>query len=322
MTATQRPALALAFALACCLPAATLRAAPPAKPGPSPAMQASAAILKEYQAVMKDKKGEGLREKSDFVDNSNGALTAEQVTALTPDAVLAALEKPVPGASDPRAEAYVKWQLLSAVKGKFPDEFKARAVAVYRRAPQPTSHPGADRTALERTLNRVGITKQEAEPGINKEFGDAVARYRIHIEPILSYRDELYARLPQGFETLTAALEDVYARVSRGAPANEFWTSVSSAIRSWALTSGDAKQIAQLGKAVNKLREFVTTEKNRPYYRVMWATEDKYTGLKWMAESTIQNDKSMEDIATWLEERAKNPGGGLNFKEPEDPKKK
>jgi len=55
---------------------------------------------------------------------------------------------------------------------------------------------------------------------------------------------------------------------------------------------------------------------------VIWAKEDKYTGLKWLAESTIQNDKSMADLALWLDEHSKNPGSGLNFKDPEDMKKK
>jgi hypothetical protein len=294
-------------------PAATLRAAtPPAKPGASPLQPAITALLKEYQASLPEK-GAALREKCDYFAQA-------RPEGLTPEVVVAALEKPV--STDPRAEAYVKWQLLSGVDGKFAEPLKARVINVYRRAPVPGIHPGADRTSLERLLNRVGITKAEAEPDINKEFGEVITKYRLQIEPILAYRDELYARLPPGYDTLVAGLSDVYDRVSHGAPANEFWTTVSAGVRSWALTSNDARQMQQLAAAIDKLQAFVKDEKHRPYYRVMWAKEDKYTGLKWIAESTIQNDKSMADLALWLDEHSKNPGSGLNFKDSEDMKKK
>ena len=328
LASTAALALTLAAPLRAATPAPAAKPPTPAtkpttptRPGAaaaSPTVPAVAAILKEYQAAVKS--GEALREKSDFLTDPKGALTPEQVAAIAPDMILAALERPIPGA-DVRADAYVKWQLLSGVKGKFPDELKARAIAVYRNAPRLAPHPGVDRPKLERLLNRVGISKADAEAGVNKEFGDVIVKYRLEIEPLLAYRDELYARLPAGFDSLAAGLGDIYARVAAGAPANEFWTTVSSGIRSWALTSSDPRQMRQLAGAVEKLRAFVKDEKNRPYYKVLWATEDKYTGLKWVAESSIQNDKSMEELGLWLEEHAKNPGGGLNFKEPETPKK-
>src|SRR3954453_8491882 len=89
-----------------------------AKPGPSPVAPAIAALVKEYQTSFKEKKGEGLREKCDY-------FASDKPDGVTPDVILAALDKPIPGAADSRAEAYVKWQLLSGIPGKFPDELKA-----------------------------------------------------------------------------------------------------------------------------------------------------------------------------------------------------
>jgi len=137
-------------------------------------------------------------------------------------------------------------------------------INVYRRAPVPGNHPGADRMALERLLNRVGISKAEAEPDINKEFGDVITKYRQQIEPILAYRDELYARLPAGYDTLVAGLSDVYDRVSHGAPANEFWTTVSAGVRSWALTSNDARQMQNLAAAIDSSRPSSRTKNIAP----------------------------------------------------------
>jgi hypothetical protein len=289
------------------LAAGRAQAAAPVKPAASPVPAAVAALLKEYQSVMKEKKGEGLREKCDY-------FTTSPADGVTPELILAAIEKPI--GSDPRAEAYVKWQLLSGFQGKFPDPLKARAIQAYRRAPLPHAHPGLAHGDLERTLSRVGVMNQEREMPINKEFGDAIQAYRVNIEPILEYRDELLARLPIGYETYVAALSDVYDRVSHGAPANGFWTTLAAAIKSWALTTDNAAQIRQLAAAVTKIQATVKDERYRPYTRVGWVKSDSYTGLKWNGEGTIANDKAISDLGDFLTERAKNPSaGGLKFKD-------
>ena len=291
-----------------------LSAAPTAKPPQTPIQAASAALLKEYHSIMKEKKGVGLREKSDY-------FTQNKVEGLTPEMILAALEKPI--ASDPRADAYVKWQLLSGIESRFPDVLKARALKVYRAAPVPHPHPGMDHAGFERVLNRtIGIMSKDKEIPVNAELAEKIKEYRETIEPILSYRDELYSRLPPGYDTLVAGFSDVYIRVSTGAPANEFWTTLSAATRSWGLTGTEPANMRQLAGAIGKLRTFIKDEKNKPYYRVIWTTEDKYTGLKWVSEATIQNDKAMEDVSTWLIERAQSPAsGGLKFKDAEQGKK-
>jgi hypothetical protein len=283
-----------------------LRAAPPAKPAASPLQPAIVALLKEYQEAAK-KNFEGLREKSDY-------FAKNKPTDVTPEVVLAALERPI--GTDPRAEAYVKWQLLSGVETKFPEELKTRALRVYRNAPAPTAHPGADHTYLERKLRRIGITNADQEEPINKEVTQAITHYRLSIEPILSYRDELYSRMPSGFETYTVALSDLYARVSSGAPATKFWQDLMGSMRAWALGSTNSAQMRQIAGAVQKIYNFVKDDRNKPFYRVTWIKEDKYTGLRWVGQGTVDQDKTMEDFAKWLEEHANNPSaGGLNFKD-------
>jgi hypothetical protein len=302
----------MAWAMAC--GSAAVQAAPVAKPAASPAATAAAALLKEYQTVMKDKKGEGLREKCDyFLSNKPEGLTAEMIVT--------ALEKPVAG-GDARAEAYVKWQLLSGIEGKFPDDLKARAIKVYMSAPAPFKHPGSDHAGLQKTLNRIGVNKADAEIPINKDMTEAIEKYRISIEPILAYRDELYARLPGGFDTHRAALADMYARITNGAPTTEFSKTVIAAIRAWALASSEGNNMKQLGVMLDELSKVVKDDRNKPYYRVMWIKEDKYTGLRWQGEGTIQNDKYVGELGTWLGEHAKNPSGGLGYKDKEDPKMK
>ena len=288
---------------------------PAGKPGASPVAPAITALVKEYQTSLKEKKGEGLREKSDYFS------TGEKPEGLTPEVILAALEKPIPGATDARAEAYVKWQLLSGLDGKFPDALKARAIKAYRNAPMPTEHPLRNHRALEQKLYRIGINNADAEVGINKDVTDAITQYRLYNDPILDYRDDLYNHLPGGYDTLVAGVQDTFDRVSHGAPATNFWKTVGGQVRAWALTSSDANQIRQMGSAIIKLNEFVKNDSNKPYYRVIFAREDKYTGLKWQSQSTIEQEgRYVGELGEWLEERAKNPsesGGGLQFKDKE-----
>jgi hypothetical protein len=290
-------------------------AAPATKPAASPVAPAIAALLKEYQASLKDKKGEGLREKCDY-------FLTNKPDDVTPEVILAALEKPV--STDPRADAYVKRQLLSGIPGKFPDTLSARALKVYKAAPMLRPHPGLNHTDLERRLGRIGILKENAEAGINKDFGEAISAYRLGIDPILDYRDELYSRQTASFDVLVAALADVYDRVTHGAPTNDFWATVSASIRAWAISAGDPGRIRQLSAALLKLRDVVKDEKNRPYFKVIYTKSDNYTGLKWAGEGAIANDKTIEDASDFLLEQAKtaSAGGGLKFKPGEDTKKK
>ena len=278
-----------------------------------PVVDAAKALLKEYQTVMKEKKGVGLREKADYF----GEKKPEGVTA---ESVLAVIEKPIQGAGDPRAEAYVKWQLLSGVAGKFPDELKPRAIRAYANAPKPRPNPGLDRMTLDRKLNReVGLMNKDAEGEVNKAYKEMIEGWRVEIEPYLSYRDEFYNKLPAGYDAFVAGLSDIYDRVTRGAPANEFWTTVGTGIRTWALTAGDGRQLGNMAGAVRKLQDTVKEERSKPYAHVRWEQHDKFMGLKWHSEQTIRELRSVEDVAVLLEERAQNPGsGGLGFKEDKD----
>jgi hypothetical protein len=283
-----------------------VRAAPPAKPTAAPVQPAIVALLKEYHEALK-KNFEGLRDKSDYFAKNKPA-------DVTPEVILAALERPI--GSDPRAEAYVKWQLLSAVEAKFPEELKARALRVYRNAPAPGTHPGADHTFLERKLRRIGITNSEQEEPINKEVSRAITQYRLSIEPILSYRDELYSRMPSGYDTYTVALADLYTRVSNGAPATKFWQDLMGSMRAWALGSTNATQMRQIAADVERIYNVVKDDRNKPFYRVTWVKDNNYMGLRWVAQGTIDQDGTMQEFAHWLQEHANNPSaGGLNFKD-------
>jgi hypothetical protein len=268
----------------------------PTKAPASPAAPAIAALLAEYQAAMKDNKEDSLRSKSDY-------FTKEKNTAITPEIILTELEKTV--STDPRADVYVKWQLLSGIDGKFPDTVAARAIRAYRNAPLPPDHPGIKHDALQKALNRMGATKANLETPINKELTDAIDKYKVTVKPFVAYREEFYTKLQPSYDMFEAAFFDMYTRASHGADAYDMWKTMDKDIRAWALKSNESQHMAALSADLNKLYKLVNDEKNKPYYRVMWMKDRYAEGLKWQSEGVAGNTKSMGEIADWLGEHAK-----------------
>src|SRR4051812_28458017 len=121
----------------------------PYKPKGFAVTAAIQALQKEFAAHAKEPQKNKLRDKSDY-------FKANPSPDATPELIMKGLEGSVSGGY--AAEAYVKWQLLSGIEGKFPDDLVKRAVAVYRRAPSPANHPGLDHRTANRAI--MGIKKE------------------------------------------------------------------------------------------------------------------------------------------------------------------
>src|SRR5690242_19189559 len=119
----HRIVLLAALALSLAAAAPRPKPAPAAKPrGASTTLAAAIITLQmEYQAYEKDPRSHTIRTKSDF-------FAEHPAPDATPDAVMKALEGSVSGGAG--VESYVKWQLLSAIPGKFAPERLKRGIAV------------------------------------------------------------------------------------------------------------------------------------------------------------------------------------------------
>jgi hypothetical protein len=279
-------------------PAATQKT----KPGMA-VSAAVAALVKEYQAYSKDPKATPLREKSNyFIENP--------APDATPDLVVKALEGSVGGGSGAGGEAYVKWQLLSAIPDKFPDELLKRAIAVYRRTPVPSPHPGMNHRALARAVNGL---KKEQIPSVQKDFDQAVDRVREENQHQLRYRDELFARLPVKLDAISAGLDDAYQRAIGGLNTNAFFDNVAASVRSWAITDAKPAQVRSMMDTVGRLRDAIGREDGRPYTRING--EEK--PVKWAKpESAAIDPKKLDELLKFLENNSTGAtAGGLKFKE-------
>jgi hypothetical protein len=281
----------------------------PAAPDPKATAAVSAAataLVKEVQANAKDPNVK-LRDKSDYF----GATPPAEVT---PEAILAALERQQNG--DARIDAYVKWQLLSGVSGPFPAELAARALAVYRRAPEPFNHPGLDKNRLTSALFQVGAMKKERMDDVNKGFGESIEKNHAANFPILKYRKELYSRLPVSGDSLMAGLEDVFARVRHGIQAGDQFEAISGSIQSWSLTA-ESRQREAIIQALGKLLITVRDARSKPFVKVTWNDDPKNLGMHWQDEGVLDEGK-IQGLIDSLREAGKMLGNA-GFKDP--PKK-
>ena len=264
---------------------------------------AVAALVKEYQGYLKDPKASPLREKSNyFIENP--------APDATPDLVVKALESSVGGGGGAGGEAYVKWQLISAIPEKFPGELLKRAIAVYRRAPVPSPHPGMNHRALARAVNGL---KKEQIPSVQKDFDQAVDRVKEENHYLLRYRDELFVRMPVKLEAISAGLDDAYQRAAGGLNTNAFFDNVAASVRSWAITEAKPAQVRAVMDMVGRLRDAIGSEGGRPYTRING--EEK--PVKWAKPDAAAIDpKKLDELLKFLENNSTGAtAGGLKFKE-------
>jgi hypothetical protein len=244
-----------------------------AKPAASPVAPAIGTLLTEYQTAMKEKNGEGLRTKCDyFVEHK----PSDGVNA---EAILAELVKPQ--SDDARADAYIKWQLLSGLPAKFSntDALKSKALQAYRAAPPLPNHPGADHAGMQKALDRMGAKNPDLETKINEEMIAAIEKYKAQIVPFVNYRNEFASRFDPSYDVFQAYFFDIYTRVSHGTSGDEFWKKLNPTIRQWAI-KGDAtpQQMRALSGDLGQLYKLVSDGKYKPYYRVIWEKDRMYGG--------------------------------------------
>lgn len=288
------------IAMVCLAGSAVIQNRAPAadKPKIPPIPAAVAALQKEYQAHLKIPKTSPLRGKSDYFK--------ENAADITPDSIVKALETSVSGPYP--TDAYVKWQLLSGMPAKIPDELVKRAIAVYRHAPAPANNPGLDHRAMNKAI--MGVQKNRI-PDVQKEFDSALADNGKVNHIVLSYRDELYTRLPATYDVLLAGLEDAGERASCGLNASGFFATVSGGIRAWTLTQPKPGQVQNMLDQAMRIKDAVAKDANKPYHKLV-----DENGVKWKVEGAMIDTKKLDELIKFLQANvAATSGGGLKFKD-------
>jgi hypothetical protein len=201
-------------------------------------------LTKEVAAHEKDPKTP-LREKSNyFAENPS--------PDVTPEAVLQALVSKV--RPDAAGDSYIKWQLLSAVSGKFDEKLGPTAADALMKAAKPLPRPGIsydDRRQLEPMLR--GVQTNDDAATINKKLDDLVSAWEEKNKPVLAYRDELYAKLPTGPATLLARLQDGAQRGEAGIDSNIMMKGIVDDIAQWSSHDAPAKDCLTMADQVQHI---------------------------------------------------------------------
>jgi hypothetical protein len=275
--------LILGVLLVVVVAALNVGAAPPASTTPAAGTTpvSKAAVLsiadkqlsRDYRAYLKDRTA-SIRQQSDFFTSDPPGAAVDKNDPFTADDVLTALERNIPG--DVRIACYVKWQLLSAMPADPTPAAVARLMALYRDAPKPFARYGmapAERDKLE----KMRMYPQKAAEPFNRDLNEDADRANKSNEPIFAYRDELYAKLPDGPAKFKAGLADAADRANAGSVdgTRVKVAAVADNVRAW-LDKGnlEAKERDEVTEIVYKAREF----SGLAYYasaRVSWGV------LKW-----------------------------------------
>ncbi len=263
--------------------ALTLAAAPTTQKsaGKSPLIESAVAELKrEYAAHTKKASAEPVRIACDYFKDPS---------AIPADALLIALEKPLPG--DNRQAAYVKWQLLSGLPAQLDESTAQRLAKVYERSPVPNRRYAMSPQEQKLLDGLLSGARSQDDVALTEKLEEAANRAFEADHPVVAYRDELYRRLPLGREKLVAGLRDAAARIALGAQKDALAEALSTDLKSWAVAGSPTKaEVREVGELFGKLR-FVESP---PYYKSAGLRRGK---LAWVTDTdTLLTKKKLSDL--------------------------
>jgi hypothetical protein len=231
-------------------PAQSAASAPAALPARTPAEARKAAdaavkaaiaeLTKEVQAKQKSPQQFKLRTQCDY-------FKTRKSPDVTADAIVIAVTHTI--STDAFADAYIKWQLLSGITTKVDANQAPTLLAAYRNAPQPYVRPGLE-PASKRELDALARAAAQSDVGqINAKLHQQVNQVREANEPILEFRDEAFARLPESADVVIAGLEDGMLRAARGIDSERHMKAALSEASTWSV-SGTPGQIRSVAAAI------------------------------------------------------------------------
>ena len=228
---------------------------------------------------------------------------------ITTEAILAALERGA-AAPDPHCDGYIRWQLLSGAPAKFDEALLSRLLRIYKSAPEPEPAPGI--TQEERSKLELGrrSARQEDIEKLNQQLNDLQLSRREANEPILAYRDELFARLPLTYDAVAAGMQDAFVRLKAGAETQSIVEPVIKATHAW-MASAPAQQLSQLAHVAGTLSK----EKGPELYEAAWWSERSYKVMWRKHTLDLNKTDQLGKLQRDLLEQARNPGAGLKFKD-------
>ncbi len=212
---------------------------------------------------------------------------------VTSAGVLAVLERA--GGNDIKLESYVRWQLLSAVAGRFDDSCSTRLLLVYKRTPALLARPGITPSSRAEMVGwTIGHTESEID-GIDNKLADQMAAVNGFNTSIARFRSELLGKMPLRYDCIAIGFDDLTARVGCGMDDwsnKEFLHLLDKIVHDWFAAKPPAGQVASLSSYAAK----VAHGRGAEYFdKLTWRPEQRQ--LVWKSKlQPIDHDGVLEKI--------------------------
>jgi hypothetical protein len=221
-------------------------------PPPNPIPDAAKVLLKEFEDSQGPNRTLPRRAADYFRDATEKP---------TPDQVFAALGRR--WHNDTRADAYVKWQVLSALPTPV-DQSLAGKLATYlqRGAPQPLPNPLLD----PRKRSEIETAGSRLRPGQEGEIAEKLRTLADeHFDanrPIIGLRDDIIRRLPEGIGRFTFIWEEAGVRARLGVNVDAIRDNALKEIDIW-MAGADARDLQALVQIMVRARSVESGEMPR-----------------------------------------------------------
>jgi hypothetical protein len=246
------------------------------------------------------------REQSDY-------FASHAASDVPPQALGAMLRRPGVGGDDPRAQAYVKWQLLSALPAQLDEGVGADLVQAYREAPLPNPRPGMDKRSRDELDRLIRNAREDDVERLTEEFEQMASASAKENELVLKYREALFAKLPPSYDAIAAGIQDVAQRIDLGIDPRDHARAVLKAVENWAggTSSPSAEQLREISASLKRLEK---KDGQEFYSKLRWSDSTKKASYTKSRESLSGVSSQLKEVQAFLDEKINNPSAPLKLK--------
>lgn len=257
---------------------------------------AVADLTREFREFANNPTEKKLREKSDYFNSPPGDVTVDQT--------LAAIERRV--SSEPLLDAYIRWQLMSAVTKDFDLQPKQIRVVLnaLRSAPQPLTRYGASQREQQDFAATVRGAKQGAVDALKDKLAERRAEIDLANSLILNFRDSLFPLLPRSYDSFALSFDEARLRADAGIIVSPFLSRLIASIHSWVVQDNPTpSQIRPVLDLINRSKSYqgaVATIRD-----IAW--DARLNEMRLNISPEPFGDKTFDDIIQELKEAMDSP---------------
>lgn len=248
------------------------------------------ALTKEAQDTFKKKDAELPRQTSDYFKG--------QSPGIDQDTLLAALNRSL--SRDPRVDAYIKLQLLSAVD-KFDAAHAKPAINALVGAPALLPMPGMGQREQQEWDRKSMNVKEPEVRKINDEFKAKRAAGEAANAPQIAYRNALREKInvddAMRPKLLQARVEELSQRAAAGFDTFAAWKDLATAIQTWSATASK-KDIVEMRLF---LADYAKRKGTNVYQELKWSRSERNPHAYWKDYPAVLNENRMADLIKALQ---------------------